>query len=420
MITGVLKNTWSIFLGIGFLMLGNGLQGTLISWRATFEGFSTSTTGLIMTAFYVGFLAGSFIAPRLVSRVGHIRVFAAMASMASAAILIQVIFISPTVWLVMRLLTGVCFASAYVVAESWLNASSNNKNRGQIMSIYMLVTLLGLAGGQWLLNLADPSQMTLFMLASILLSFALVPVLISRIKAPDIELSDNMSLLKLMKRAPSGSLTILFAAIAHGSVFGMGAVYASKSSMSVSDTVYFMTSFLVFGAALSWPIGWLSDRMDRRVIIVALSFFAILFCLFLFMTHITGALFILAFGGVGAMSMPLYSLGVTLTNDELDPKQIIKASGSIILMLGIGSMLGPISVGYVMELFSVDGYFLFLALMHGIISVATVFFIFKYPPIADEEITQYQAVPARATMVAMESFAQDVELIQQDEKENAI
>jgi len=419
MISGVLKNTWSIFLGIGFLMLGNGLQGTLISWRATFEGFSASTTGWIMTGYYVGFLVGSFIAPKLVKRVGHIRVFAAMASMASASILIQVLFISPKVWLIMRILTGVCFASSYVIAESWLNTSSNNKSRGQVMSIYMLVTLLGLAGGQWLMNIANPSDMTLFMLASILMSFALVPVLISRIKAPDIELSDNMGLRRLTQLAPSGSLTILFASVAHGSVFGMGAVYAVKSSMTVSDTVYFMTSFLIFGAILSWPIGWLSDRMDRRIIVVVLSFLAMLSCLFLLTSQLTGTLFILTFGSVGALSMPLYSLGVTLTNDELKPDQIVEASGTIILMLGIGSMLGPISVGYVMELLSTQSYFLFLALMHGIISLGCIGLIFKYPPVADEEITQYQSMPPRANLVAMEGIAQDVEFVNTEENNDA-
>lgn len=409
MISGILKNTWSIFLGIAFLMLGNGLQGTLISWRATYEGFDATTTGMIMTSYYVGFLAGSFLTPKLVSNVGHIRVFAAMASMASAAVLIQVLFISPEIWAIIRLLTGFCFAGAYVIVESWLNARSDNKNRGQVMSIYMFITLAGLAGGQWLMNLAHPSNMTLFILASILLSFALVPVLISRIEAPKIEFNDSISIFKLYNLAPSGSSTIFFAAIAHGSVFGMGAVYAVKAAMTVSDTVLFMTSFILFGAISQWPIGWISDRLDRRYIVIFLSLLAMLISFALFATKMNGFTFILAFGCLGATSMPLYSLGVTLTNDELNPDQIVSASGAIILILGLGSLLGPISVGYVMDLLDLNAYFIFIAITHSFIIVSCTYFIFKFPDIDENELTQFQAISPRATLVAMETMAEEVE-----------
>lgn len=419
MITDILKHTWSIFLGIAFLMLGNGLQGTLISWRATYEGFEASTTGLIMTSYYIGFLAGSFLTPKLVSNVGHIRVFAAFASMASAAVLIQVLFISPEIWGVIRLLTGFCFAGTYVIVESWLNARSNNKNRGQVMSLYMFVSLGGLAGGQWLMNIAHPSSDTLFLLASILLSFALVPVLISRIKAPDIELNESISLFKLYRLAPSGSLTILFSAIAHGSVFGMGAVYAVKSAMTVSDTVLFMTSFILLGAISQWPVGWISDRFDRRYIVIFLSLLVVLISYVLFMGNLSGLSFILAFGCLGAASMPLYSLGVTLTNDELNPGQIVSASGAIILLLGLGSLLGPVSVGYVMDYFDLNAYFLFIGISHGFIIIGCSYFIFKYSAVTDDELTQFQALPPRATLVVMETLAEEAELSQGDDGELA-
>ena len=184
MIASILKNTWPLFLGMAFLMLGNGLQGTLVSWRATYEGFSPSVTGWIMTGYYAGFLAGSMYTPYLISGVGYIRVFAALASLASTAVLIQILFINPQVWFAMRLLTGFCFAGTYVIVESWLNAASTNKTRGQMLSFYMLVSFGGMAGGQWLLKLSHPSGFSLFILASILLSLALVPVLSAFIKAP--------------------------------------------------------------------------------------------------------------------------------------------------------------------------------------------------------------------------------------------
>ena len=158
MLSNVLKTTWPLFLGLAFLMLGNGLQGTLVSWRANFEGFSSSTTGWIMTAYYIGFLAGSMYTGKLIREVGHIRVFAALASLASTAVLVQILFIDPVAWLIMRLVTGFCFAGVYVVVESWLNARSDNESRGRILSIYMIVSYAGLAGGQLLFKVADPTS----------------------------------------------------------------------------------------------------------------------------------------------------------------------------------------------------------------------------------------------------------------------
>ena len=197
MIVDILKNTWSIFLGFGFLMLGNGLQGTLTGWRATYEGFDTITTGLIMTSYYIGFLVGPIITPKFVKNVGHIRVFAALASMASAAVLIQILFISPLIWSGMRFLTGLCFAGTFVIVESWLNTRSDNLSRGRILSIYMIIAYLSLAGGQWLLNVADPTHFSLFLMASILLSLSLVPVLVSRVQAPEIEYQQKIGIPQL-------------------------------------------------------------------------------------------------------------------------------------------------------------------------------------------------------------------------------
>src|SRR5210317_2323195 len=162
MIIDMFRNTWSIFLGVIFLMLGNGLQGTLTGWRATFEGFSPTLVGFIMTGYSAGFLIGSFLTPVLVRNVGHIRVFAAVASAASASILIQIIWIDPTVWFATRLVTGICFAGAYVIVESWLNARSNDENRGQVFSVYMMVNFISMAGGQWFMLLADPARFELF------------------------------------------------------------------------------------------------------------------------------------------------------------------------------------------------------------------------------------------------------------------
>ena len=267
MLIQTLKNTWPIFLGIIFLILGNGLQGTLTGWRATLEGFGPTVTGFVITGYSIGFLIGSLITPSLVSRVGHIRVFAALASLASASVLVQILYIHPVSWLVTRLVTGISFAGAFVIVESWLNARSTDRSRGQVLSIYMIVNFISMAGGQSLLLVADPANFELFVLASILLSLALVPVLISRVNAPEIHLQQKMGFVELFKHAPTGTLGVFLAGIAHGALYGMGAVYASRAGMSVAQTALFMSAFILLGALFQWPAGWLSDRLDRRIVI---------------------------------------------------------------------------------------------------------------------------------------------------------
>jgi MFS family permease len=415
MIGSIVQNTWSIFLGLAFLMLGNGLQGTITGWRATYEGFSAGTTGVIMTGYYIGFLLGSIITPILVKRVGHIRVFAALASMASASVLIQIMVITPPTWFVMRLITGACFAGTYVIVESWLNARSDNKSRGSVLSIYMIVTYLSMTGGQWLLNLANPKDYDLFLVASILLSLSLVPVLISRIKAPEIEIQEKISLPELISHAPTGTLTLFLVAIAHGGLFGMGAVYANKAGLDISQTVNFMSSFILMGAVLQWPIGWLSDRMDRRIMISATSMMVLLLSTVIVIFNPAATTLILIFGVLGATSLVIYSLAIASINDRLEAEKMVEASSTMVLIYGTGSILGPSTIGFILDHLGSEGFFIHLGSTHFVILSIAVFFIFKHPRVAQEELTQYQNIPPRATMVAMEAVALEAEESQIEE-----
>jgi len=416
MITSVLKNTWPLFLGIAFLMLGNGLQGTLVSWRATYEGFPPSTTGWIMTGYYAGFLAGSLYTPVLVSGVGYIRVFAALASLASTAVLIQVLFINPGTWFAMRLLTGFCFAGTYVIVESWLNAASDNKSRGQMLSFYMLISFAGLAGGQWLLKIAHPSGFSLFVLSSILLSLALVPVLIKRTETPEFETHGRISILKLLTISPAGVFTIFVSAIAHGALFAMGAVFAVKAGLTVSSTVLFMSSFIALGALAQWPLGWLSDQVDRRIVLLGSGLVAALLCIWLLQLDATQTSFYIAFAGLGGVSLPMYSIAVAHTNDRLNPEQMTGASSTIVLILGIGSLLGPIMAGYLLNTMGSPGYLIHLGLTHFVIAVGVAFFMTRRDAVAHEDQTHYQAVPPRSTGIAMEAVAMEAEESQETEE----
>ncbi len=409
MIVNILKSTWSLFLGMAFLMLGNGLQGTLVSWRANYEGFSSSTTGWIMTAYYLGFLAGSFLTTKLVRRVGHVRVFAALASLASAAMLIQILLINPSSWFLMRLLTGFCFAGTYVIVEGWLNERSDNNTRGRILSYYMMVSYGGLAGGQWLLNVADPADFALFLLASILLSFALVPVLITRTHGPDLIENESMSPRKLFRIAPAGVASIMLSSIAQGAMFGMGAVYAANAGMSVSQTALFMGVFIAFGAVSHWPLGWLSDQIDRRLVVVIASFITVALSVALLRLDKQSTLFIITFGLLGAMVLPIYSLGVAHTNDRLRTDQMSNASSTIVLLYGVGAAIGPISVGYIINIFGNSSYIVYLGVINLVTGILVSFWIYRREAVPEEQQGEYQLVPSRPTTVAMEAIALEAE-----------
>ncbi len=409
MVFETLKKTWPLFLGMTFLMLGNGLQGTLVSWRATYEGFTPSMIGWIMTAYYVGFLGGSILTPMLIKGVGHIRVFAALASMASAAILVQILLISPTSWLLMRLLIGFCFAGTYVIVEGWLNAGSDNKSRGQILSIYMLVSYGGLAAGQFLLKVADPAKYELFLLASILLSFALVPVLISKSQAPEELENENMGIRKLVRIAPAGVASILVSSIAQGSMFGMGAVYGVNAGMDISEIALLMSVFIGVGALAHWPLGWLSDQIDRRLVVVSASSIAVLLCFYLLQIDKSHTWFFLLYGLLGGMILPIYSIGVAHTNDRLKPEQMTSASGTIVLLYGIGATLGPISIGYILKIYGNSAYFIYLGIISLVTAIIVLYYIFQRKAVPDEEQSNYQIVPESPTAVAMDAVAQEAE-----------
>ena len=357
---------WALLLGIALIMLGNGLQGTLLGLRATLEGFPTAVTGLVMTGYFAGFLLGSTITPKIVGRVGHIRVFAALASLASASALIYAIFIDPWVWGAMRLATGFSYAGLYVVAESWLNDRATNETRGKILSVYMIITLGGMAAGQLLLNLADPRGVELFVLISVLVSVALVPISLTAAPAPDFYAPRPVGLRQLYSISPLGVLGMFGTGLAQAIVFGMGAVYARGAGLSIAETSLFMGAILFGGVALQWPVGWLSDIMDRRRVITGVSFVAAVLAVVLAAIPDLpgGALLVLAclFGG---MNLPMYSLCSAHTNDYLEPAQMVGASSSLVLVGGCGATLGPLAAAAMMAASGVDGFFWALAATHG-------------------------------------------------------
>jgi MFS family permease len=357
--------TGSLLLGFGILMLGDGLQGTLLAIRADLEGYSATVTGLIMSSFYGGLLAGSLFTPRIMMRVGHIRVFAALAAMASSAILLHPLFVDAAFWIGLRLISGFCFAGLYVVAESWLNDQATNSNRGKLLSLYMVVTYVGVGVGQLLLNVASPAGFELFILTSVLISMAVVPLLLSAGSSPEYAESVSISIRELYRQSPLGIIGTFFVGLVTATFFALGPVYAQRQGMDVKGVSYFMTAAVLGTILMQWPIGALSDRFDRRRVLTIITLLAGVTAFGCALLVDRPALWL--FAGVGlfaGFALPLYSVCVAYINDHLNPNQIIAASGTLVLVAGLGSIVGPILVAAMMDLFGVNSFFWCMGLVH--------------------------------------------------------
>ncbi len=396
-----IRSAWALLLGLAFLMLGNGLQGTLLGVRASLEGFSTQTTGFVMTGYYVGFLLGSIMGPKFVKNVGHIRVFAALASILSAAMLMHAIFVEPVTWFAIRVVSGFAVAGLYIVVESWLNDAATNRTRGQLLSVYMVIVLGGMAAGQFLLNVASPAGFELFILISVLVSVSLVPISLSITRAPEFETPTHVSWRTMYQSSPLGVVGCLIVGIAQGALIGMGAVYAREIGMSVADVSVFMATALAGGVVLQWPVGHLSDIFDRRVVITVVTMLAALAALTgaLAGEHSTPILLVSVFL-FGGLSFPVYSLCIAHSNDHLQPDQMVAASGTLVLVAGIGASMGPAFAAALMSLAGPAGFFWSLAAVHAAIGVFALYRMTRRPAVPIDEKMSYQPMPARSTPMA--------------------
>lgn len=356
-----LRASWALLIGVGFMMIGSGLQSTLLGLRATMEGFPIFTTGIMMSGYFIGIFIGSMIAPKLVQRVGHIRVFAALASLASIAILVHGIYVGAITWTIMRVITGISYAGLFVVAESWLNDRASNETRGQMLSVYMVVVTLGMGGGQFLLNLSSPMGVDLFILISVIVSIGLIPILLTVRPAPAFTVTGKMSLVELYRVSPLAVVSNGLTGVAQGTVFGLGAVYARQELHDVKLISIFMASFLLGSLIFQWPLGWISDRINRRVVLIGTSMAAIVACVVAILMPKSGSLFFVVIVVLGGAVMPMYSLSIAYANDRLKPEQIVPASGSLVMTAGIGLSTGPIIVSFLMGQFGSVFYFIGIA-----------------------------------------------------------
>ena len=403
----VLKLCWPLFLGIFILTLGNGLQGTLSGWRADAEGFSIATIGWVMAGYPIGILIGAYLGPRIVKQSGHIRSYAVFATIASTAILIQIVFIESSVWFFTRIISGICIAGVNVIVESWLNAKADNANRGKVFSIFMAVIWLGLSLGQSLLILDDPMGYSLFILTSVLLSISLIPVLIPSIDAPYIEHNEPLGIATLYRVSTSGVFTVALSAVAVSSFFSMGAVFAVKAGLSVVETAMFMSVFIAFGAITQWPLGWISDRVDRRWVIFYSACIVIAVCFVMNTIETSYISYLIMSALIGSSMLPLYSLGVAHANDRLEPNQMMGASSTINMLFGVFAMIGPLAMAYSLEVFNLSGFFILIGSIHLVLALVILKMIYTKEATDEEDQTQFQVLPHRPGVVAMEVIAEE-------------
>ena len=397
-----LKNTWALFTGIGIILLANGLQGNLMGVRSVIENFSALSTGIMMSGYFVGYFVGSNLTPNMVSRVGHIRVFAAFASLASLSILIIATYVNPIVWTLGRFLTGLSLVSCYVVAESWLNDRANNRTRGKLLSVYMIINYFGLACGALLLNFDDPTSFKPFILVSILLSIALVPILLTKRPAPKFKKIGTLNLLELYKISPLGTVSSFCTGAIYSALFAMFAVYATKINFSLFEISILLFLTTIAGAFFQAPVGYLSDKYNRRIVIILCNLFSAFFCIILIfvsndklfnlnalhmllninifqnfnlMTYAGSSklYFFIVITIYAGITLCVFSLNLAHTNDFVPKEKFVAAGGGLQFVFGLGAMGGPLFCSIAMEKLGPNGYFAYLLIFHIIIALFGVY-----------------------------------------------
>jgi MFS family permease len=396
----------ALLLGAGILLVGNGLQSILLPVRAALEGFSTSAIGYIGAAYPLGFVIACWTAPYIVKRVGHIRSFAVLAAIAASVVLLYVLNVQPLSWVLLRIVSGYCFAGLFMVIESWLNEASSNANRGQIFSAYMVVNLCTVTAGQMMLPLGNPATFELFSVAAIAITLGLVPVGLTTSAAPHPIARVQLRLGRLYGMSPVGVLGCFFVGMANGAFGSLGPVFADGAGLSTTGIALFMSAALIGGALGQVPLGRLSDRIDRRKVIVLACLLAIAIGVLLLLAgdaRAGGRLFALSvpfaelpMGALiglvtlyGAAIYPLYALCIAHTNDFVGGEDFVEASSGLLLTWGAGATVGPIIAAYLMEEVGLGGLFLYTGAAHAVFCVLALYRMRQRAPLPAEERANY-------------------------------
>jgi MFS family permease len=364
----ILLSTWGLFTGLALLLVTAGVYSTLIGIRAELKQLPTLVSGGITTAYYAGFLLGSWYTLRALKQVGHIRVYAALASLLSASVLITGVYDSPLVWIIMRSSTGFCFAGLYVVAESWLNGLASNTFRGRLLAMYNVVTIGAYGAGQLLVFNFDARTLTGFAFAAVVSSLAVIPVVMSEQAAtPNVDNHTHITMRELAKIVPTGAGTILLVGLAHGGMLGMAVIYATREGLSVGRVGILIAAINLGGMALTWPISSASDDLDRRIIGV-LSSLAVIVLGLVMLTQTPSSWFTTALlFAIGGFSFPLYAVGGAYTNDWVSQEQMGAAASQLVTLYGFGAMIGPLVAAPFLDIIGTQGFAWSIISLHALI-----------------------------------------------------
>lgn len=394
-----IASIYSLLLAVSILLLGGGLLGTALAIHAGQESFSDTTTGIIMSAFFLGYVVGSYWCPRVIGQVGHIRAFTVFAAFATVSAIMHGLMVDPVVWWFLRLVMGVSMVGLYLVVESWLNSSIERQHRGRIFSVYITVTLLSLGGGQYLIMIYGAGELATYALCAIFFVLALVPIAITRMTQPQQVAVPRLDIRRLVTISPLGVGGALVTGLGNGAFWGLGPLYAQGIGYGETDIAIFMSAVIFGGALLQLPIGHHSDRHDRRYVLMVVCFLAALAAIMIFIFALRSQ-WGLMLGAIlyGGFSFAVYSLVVAHTNDHIEPHEVMEATRGLLLLNGLGAAIGPILAGALMQALGAQMLMLYFALVFALLGLFTVFRMSVTLPIPTEE--QGEFVPMSRTGAA--------------------
>ena len=384
----------ALLMGSALLLLAGGLHGLLLPIRGSMEGFTTTELGLIGTGWAIGFVAGCLVVPRIVRRVGHVRAYGVMASIASVVILLNLLYVSPFAWIALRGFSGFCFAGAAMIVESWLNERATKENRGTIFSVYQMVNFAASTAGQLLLTTGASDSYQFFVLGAIFYSLAILPSALSTAQTPRPLKTTKLDLRRLFINSPVSAVGCFIIGMVNGAFGTLGAVYGQKIGLPTSVIALVMSGAVLGGALTQVPLGRLSDRIDRRYVLIGVSFAAIAMSGTISLLNPTAPFLVIALvAGFGGMVYPMYGLAVAHANDYAAPDDFVKIASGLLLMSGIGTMIGPIVAAFAMEWVGPQGLFTFCGMMHACLIAYIFYRLTRRPAVADVPRDAFQPMP---------------------------
>ena len=401
----------ALFISTFFLLAGGGMQSVLLPVRGQLEGFSSSQIGLIGTGWALGFTIGCIIVPHLVRRVGHVRTFSALAAILATVVLLNGIVIEAYTWILLRALAGFCFSGSYMIIESWLNERVSDENRGAMFSVYMIVSQGAFMCGQYMLVIANPSKETLFMLGAILYSLAVIPTALSKAQSPAPLTQVKVDLKGMFLNSPAAFIGSIIAGILAGSFQSFAPVFGVEQGMSSTNIANMMVLVMLGALLFQYPLGKLSDMIDRRYVMVGLSLAGTIVGFMISGYDVDGSnpqvMFFALMVLLGGFVYPLYGLVNAHANDHADPEDFVKISSSLLILYGIGNMIGPLVTGPAMEILGTGALFQVVGASHFLLAVHMTYRITKRVAPDDDQTMDYQLTPMATMVPTTESYALD-------------